>query len=51
MNPFTARIQAYHDNAWERDRDNCIRRGGIPVHMHMPDGSMTACAQPIRSGG
>jgi hypothetical protein len=40
-----------HDNAWERDRDDCIRRGGIPVHMHLPDGRMAACAQSISVGG
>lgn len=38
---------AAHDNAWQRDRDACLRAGGIPVHRHMPDGSMAQCASPL----
>jgi len=36
-----------HDNAWQRDRDACLRAGGVPIHRHMPDGSMAQCAAPL----
>ena len=36
-----------HESAWQRDRDACIRAGGIPVRMHLPDGRMAECAQRV----
>lgn len=37
----------HYDNAWQRDRDACLRAGGVPVHRQMPDGSMAQCAQAL----
>ena len=36
-----------YDSAWARDRDACLRAGGVPTRMHLPDGRMAACAQQV----